>query len=458
MTRQPQPQSRQSSGTPISRRTLLQAALAGTAGAISSSWFPAFAAETASDPRRQRACILLWMSGGPSQLDTFDPKPEHKNGGELKTIETAVPGIHISENLPQVAKWMKRMAIVRSMSTKEGDHSRGTYLMRTGYRPTGPIQYPAIGALYSKELVTDHCDLPGYISISPFRGFNASAYSPGFLGPSYAPLIVGGNGVIRANNGIAANSLRVENLSLPGGIDTARHDERLSILAGLEDDFTASRPGSAVKGHRSAYKNAVQMMRSESISAFELDDEPDALKQKYGLSEFGQGCLLARRLIERGVPFVEVSLNSASGNGNNFSWDTHQNNLESVASLCHVLDPAWATLMEDLDSRGLLDTTTIVWMGEFGRTPRINSNGGRDHFPAAWSTVLAGGGVQGGQVVGHTGDDGMKVTDRPVNVQDFLATLCGCMGIDGRGENLSNVGRPIYIVDPDAKPIKEIIV
>lgn len=440
-------------GLTLSRRHFLQAA---AGGALSVSWLPALATEHAANPKRQRSCILLWMSGGPSQIDTFDPKPDHDNGGGVKAIDTSVPGIQISENFPQVAKWMNRMAVIRSMSTKEGDHSRGTYLMRTGYRPQGPIQYPSIGALYSKELKNETCDLPGFVSVGAFRGFNPAAYGPGFLGPQYAPLIVGGGGTTNVD-GEAIASLRVENLSLPNNVNVSRHDDRLSILNGLEDEFAATRPDAAVTSHRSAYANAVRMMRSDSIGAFDFDDEPDALKQKYGSSVFGQGCLLARRLVEQGVPFIEVSLNNASGNGNSFGWDTHQDNASAVASLCDVLDPAWATLMEDLDSRGLLDTATIIWMGEFGRTPRINSNSGRDHFPAAWSAVLAGGGVNGGQVVGATSPDGMEVTDRPVNVQDLLATVCGCLGINTHAENISNVGRPIRIADPSANPISEVI-
>ena len=455
MTRRHSPQSFRDRAARTSRRTLLKAALGCAAGAVSSGWFPALAAETAGDPGRKRSCILLWMSGGPSQIDTFDPKPEHANGGGVKSIETAVPGIRISENLPLVAKRMKQMAIVRSMSTKEGDHSRGTYLMKTGYRPLGPIQYPSIGALFSKELGDIEADLPGYISVAPFRGFSAAAYGPGFLGPRYSPLIVGNANAVRVNGNIAS-TLRVENLSLPGNVDTARHDDRLSILTSLEDEFSARRPGSAVDGHRTAYKNAIRMMRSEAAAGFELDEEPDSLKEKYGLSEFGMGCLLARRLVERGVPFIEVSLNSAAANGS-FGWDTHQNNQQGVAALCKVLDPAWAALMEDLEERGLLETTTIVWMGEFGRTPRLNANAGRDHFPAAWSAVLAGGGVNGGRVVGSTGPDGMKVADRPVTEQDFLGTVCGCLGIDRTSENISNVGRPISVIAPEAVPIKEII-
>lgn len=440
-------------GLTLSRRGLLQGAIAGMASA---SWLPALAADQIDSPQRKRSCILLWMSGGPSQIDTFDPHPDHRNGGGVAAIDTAVPGIHISENLPQVATWMKRMAIVRSMSTKEGDHSRGTYLMRTGYRPQGPIRYPSIGALYSHAMASDECELPGFVAVGSAPVLNQAAWGAGFLGPKYAPLMVGGNRSFGSDAGQFA-SLQVENLALPRNVDSGRLNQRLEVLQAMEQQFAGGRSGLAVSGHQAAYADAVKMMRSEAATAFDLEDEPEELREKYGRSQFGQGCLLARRLVERGVPFIEVTLNRVSGQNNVFGWDTHQDNNTAVSALCDVLDPAWATLMEDLESRGLLDTTTIVWMGEFGRTPRINGNAGRDHFPAAWSAVLAGGGVNGGQVIGKTSDDGMRVVDRPVNVQDLLATVCGCLGIDGEAENLSNVGRPIRVVDSSASPISEVI-
>jgi uncharacterized protein (DUF1501 family) len=198
------------------------------------------------------------------------------------------------------------------------------------------------------------------------------------------------------------------------------------------------------------------MMRSEAVKAFDLTGEDAKLRERYGKNLFGQGCLLARRLIERGVPFVEVTLAGVAGQ-QVLGWDTHQNNFESVKRLSQVLDPAWATLLDDLKDRGLLDTTTIVWMGEFGRTPRINSNQGRDHWANSWSTVLAGGGIKGGQVIGKTSPDGMQVTDRPVATPDLLATVCQSLGLDITKQNLSNVGRPIRLVEPNAKPIKEVL-
>jgi hypothetical protein len=248
-------------------------------------------------------------------------------------------------------------------------------------------------------------------------------------------------------------SLRVENLELPDGVQLGQAEARLGLLRELESRFRAERPDVPVRSHRTAYQSAVRMMRSEAVSAFRLEEEPDEVRDAYGRNRFGQGCLLARRLVERGVPFVEVSLNGQGGAG----WDTHQNNFETVRQLSETLDPGWATLMQDLKSRGMLDSTLIIWAGEFGRTPKINNMTGRDHFAEGWSTVLAGGGIRGGQVIGKTSDDGMKVLERPVKVADFLATICQALGIDTDVQNMSNVGRPIRIVEPEAEPITEVL-
>ncbi len=441
---------RPSASKNTTRRDWLRTVSAAMAGGLSSSWMPLLAADAAAQPARRHACILLWMSGGPSQLDTFDLKPGHENGGDVRAIETSVPGIQISEHLPQLAKAADQLAIVRSMNTKEGDHSRGTYLMRTGYQQQGPINYPAIGSLYSQELSADG-ELPDFISIAPNRFLTPQAYGPGFLGPRHAPLIVG---EYSRQGSPADGSLKVANLSLPQSVDVTRHDTRLGLMAGIEHDFRETRPDAAVQSRRTAYEKAVRMMRSQSLEAFNLEHEPPALRDRYGRHQFGQGCLLARRLVERGVPFVEVSLNGVN-NLNGSEWDSHADNEETVRKLNEILDPAWATLMADLNDRGLLETTTILWMGEFGRTPKINGSGGRDHFPRAWSTVLAGGGIRGGQVIGRTSDDGTEVADRPVAVQDLLATLVSALGIDAQKQNISNLGRPIRIVDPEANRIEE---
>jgi hypothetical protein len=444
----------------LSRREWLQLSAAGVVSYSLSGWLETLAADTAKDPRRKRACILLWMNGGPSQMDTFDLKPGHANGGPFKEIATRVSGIKISEHLPKIAKHMDRMALVRSMSTKEADHGRATYQMRTGHLPGGPVQYPTLGSVFSKELKARGAELPNFVSIAPYRFFSPAAYGPGFLGPKYAPLIVGEGqqsliplpGQQRSNY---EDALKVQDIGLPAGVGDERAAARVKLLGEMQKDFLEKRSSIASQSHQSAYQRAVTLMRSKATRAFNLDDEPKALRDRYGRNLFGQGCLLARRLVERGVPFVEVSLATVGNLA--LGWDTHINNFDGVRQLCGVLDPAWATLMEDLKAKGLLDTTLIVWMGEFGRTPKINGNRGRDHWARSWTAVLAGGGIKGGQVIGKTSADGTTVEERPVGVEDFLATVALALGIDINKQNMSNVGRPIRIVEPTAKPIKEVL-
>jgi hypothetical protein len=378
------------------------------------------------------------MDGGPATIDLWDLKPGHANGGPFKEIPTAVPGLKVGEHLPKMAGWAQRLAVVRSMSTKEGDHGRAGYLARTGNTPQGAIQFPALGALVAKELGRPEADLPPYISVSPGRGISdlfGTGAGAGFLGPQFAPLNVGPDG-------------RVPNLQRPAGVSADEFDARLGLLDELDRAFAADRPGPAPLAHQVVYARATRLMRMAAASAFKLDDEPAKLRAAYGRTPFGQGCLLARRLVERGVPFVEVTLGG---------WDTHQNNFESVRGLCGTLDTAWSALMQDLHDRGLLDSTLVVWMGEFGRTPKINDNQGRDHFPTAWSTVLAGGGIRGGQAVGRTSADGVTVEERPVAMPDLLGTVCLALGIDFNKTNPSNVGRPIRIVDQSAKPLTEVL-
>jgi uncharacterized protein (DUF1501 family) len=447
--------------TPIlSRRDWLKLSAAGVLGYSLSGWLETLAADTATNPQRRRSCILLWMNGGPSQMDTFDLKPGTANGGPFKEIATAAPGLRISEHLPKIARFGDQLAVIRSMNTKEADHGRATFLMRTGYLPQGPIQYPTFGALASKELGRDDAALPNFVSIGPFRAFSPAAFGPGFLGPQYAPLMVGDGAIGRV---LVANgqentdqALRVQDLDLPREISTAQADARLDLLQGLETEFAANHPGISPQSHQAAYDRAVRLMRTAGSKVFDLSDEPASLRDAYGRNLFGQGCLLARRLVERGVPFVEVTL-SQIPNAQVFGWDTHQDNFNAVQRLSNVLDPAWGTLMEDLKARGLLEDTLIVWMGEFGRTPRITPNNGRDHFASAWSTVLAGGGINGGQAFGKTSADGTTVEERPVAVADLMATICLALGIDPMKQNASNVGRPIRIADPGAKPIKEVL-
>ena len=453
------------------RRDLLKVSAVGAVGYSMSGWLEALASQsvgtqrnrgTVNEPARHKSCILLWMSGGPSQIDTFDPKPGHPNGGPFRDIPTSVPGIRISEHLPYLSAQMDDIAIIRSMSTNEMDHGRGSHLLRTGYLPQGAIQFPTLGAIVSKQLGAGDNPLPNFVSIAPYRIFSPAAYAAGFLGPQHAPLIIADareNGVQPGPGGDLIQALRVHNLT--PAVERPQVKGRIDLLEDIDRDFAAGRPGVATDSHRAATDRAARLMLTPAGRAFDLDQEPARLRDLYGRNLFGQSCLLARRLVERGVPFVEVSLGTA-GPGNNganaYAWDTHNDNFNIVRQLSQMLDSGWATLMTDLRDRGLLDSTLIVWMGEFGRSPAINGTTGREHYTAAWSTVLAGGGIRGGQVIGATGPDGTTVqADRPTRVPDLMATMCRVLGIDPAHQNLSNVGRPIRIVEAGAHPIQAIL-
>ena len=437
----------------ISRRTLLRASGLGLLGASTSGWLNVLADERAADPRRKRHCILLWMNGGPSQLDTFDLKPDHPtNGGEFKPIATSAAGLQISEHLPKLATHGQHLGVIRSLSTKEGDHGRGTFLMRTGHAPGGPVDYPTLGSLVSKELGDESAELPNFVTISPFQAFNPAAFSSGFLGPRYAGATVGASEQA-AQTGTGYAQLKLDDLQLPQGVDGDQSERRMKLWDTLEQGFLASRGGESATAHQLVYRRAVRLMRSQAASAFDLEQEPAAVRDAYGRGRFGQGCLLARRLVERGVPFVEVTLSGSDGNA--VGWDTHQNNFSLVKTLSAELDAGWSTLLAELKDRGLLESTTILWMGEFGRTPKINAQAGRDHFPNAWSCVLAGGGIRGGQAYGRTSDDGMSVADKPVSTGDVLATLCAALGIDPEKQNTNDLGRPIKIAE--GRPVSELL-
>jgi hypothetical protein len=433
--------------TPISRRDFLKLSAAGVLGASTSGWFEAFADELAKDTQRKRSCILLWMNGGPSQLDTFDLKPGHPNGGPFKPIATSVPGIQISEHFPQIAKRMDDMAIIRSMTSKEGDHGRATFFLRTGYLPQGPIKYPSIGALVSKELGDEQSELPNFVSVAPFRILNEGAFGSGFLGPRHAPLVVGQTRAAgQQEQNPAERALLVQDLASPSSVDKNQLAARVDLLKEVQSDFLTRHPDLPALSHQSAYDRAVRLMRTAAAKAFDLDEEMSTVRGGYGRSLFGQGCLLARRLVERHVPFVEVTLDG---------WDTHGGNAVTVKNLSQTVDAAWASLMRDLSERDLLSTTLIIWMGEFGRTPKFPRTDGRDHWPNSFSTVLAGGGIKGGQAIGDTGPDGAAIKDRPVTVPEFLATICQALGVDHQKQNLSNVGRPIRITAPGTKAVEE---
>ena len=369
--------------------------------------------------KRQTACILLWMNGGPSQLETFDPKPGTDHGGETKAIETAVPGVSIAEGWDDLAKVMDDVALIRSMTNTEGNHQRANYHLHTGYVPTSTLKHPHIGCSAAMELGDDRFDLPHIVSIGgPTTG-------AGYLGASYEPFVI-------------QNPRRPPN-NLAPRVAVDRFNRRLGLLGRLESaGFERAGGADRVRDHRELYTQTANLVLSPRVKAFDLEEESPATRDRYGKSPFGQGCLLARRLVEAGVTFVEVRSNG---------WDTHVDNNKRVANLAGQVAPGFAALVADLKDRGMLDRTLIVWMGEFGRTPKINGAAGRDHFPRAFNVALAGGGVQGGRVIGETSPDGSEVKDRPVTVPDLMATLCRSLGVEGDHETMTAIGRPMKIVD-----------
>jgi hypothetical protein len=410
----------------LGRRGFLQAVGLGAGAALAGPSFTDLLAVHADELRKNgMACILLWMQGGPSQFETFDPKPDHANGGGTRVIETAVPGIAIAEGWENVAKAMGDIALIRSMNNREGNHQRATYQLHTGYVPTGTIKHPSFGSVYAAELGDPRFDLPHIVSIG------GPTIGAGFLGVGFEPFIV-------------QDPTRPPSNTRPT-VAADRFRRRIALLEGLEKvGFNASGGSDRVREHKALYRQTAGMVLSPNMRTFDVSEEPDALRDAYGRSAFGQGCLLARRLVEKGVTFVEVR---SSGGQGVPGWDTHQDNHERVKALAAQVDPAFATLITDLKQRGRLERTLVIWMGEFGRTPKMNPNAGRDHFPRCFNVALAGGGIRGGQVIGASGADGSEPKDRPVAVNDLLASFCRSLHIDPARENMSPVGRPIKIVD-----------
>lgn len=418
----------------LSRREWHQLVTAGCLG-FSATGFLGSLARASENRRPVKSCILLWMDGGPSHIDTFDPKASNP----FQAIPTSVPGVHISETLPRVARLMHHGILLRGMSTPDANHPTARVLMHSGFRnaSSGGVAYPVIGSLIASELGRPDAPLPNYVvtGIPRFPKYNFLT-NTGFLGSRHAPLVI--NDLDRG----------VENLRSPVG--GSELEDRLSVLEQMERGFLQRNPSTAADSHRATLQRAVQLMRSQGAGeAFDLDREPIRNRQAYGDHYFGRGCLLARRLVEVGVPFVEVYLPD---------WDTHSaDRAETIRTqTLPQLDQTLSTLIADLRDRGLLDSTLIVWMGEFGRSPVPKAGGARDHYSRAWSTALFGGGLRTGQVIGATNALGATVTDRPIGVGDFMATLCELCGIDPQQRKVVNE-RPVPLVDRGAAVIREIV-
>jgi hypothetical protein len=416
-------------GHTVGRRDFLKAISAGGIAAGTLSMTDCLSLQAEELRKRGMSCILLWMAGAPSQFETFSPLPGHKNGGETKAIKTSVDGIEIAENLPHIAKMMDDVAIVRSVTSKEGNHGRASYYLHTGYLPTPTVKFPSFGSIAAQQIAVPQSELPSYVRVgNQLRG----APGGGFLGVEFDPFVHGNATQPPANTKPTT--------------EVGRYRRRLRLLGRLQEDYAADGGKSEVEDHRKLYEKTARMILSKDMKAFDLKAEPAKVREEYGNSEFASGCLLARRLVESGVTFVEVTSRG---------WDTHNDNFNRHRQLTGQIDQPFAQLLRDLKDRGMLDRTLVVWMGEFGRTPRINGRAGRDHFPRAFSAALAGGGVRGGQVIGSVTKDGMNVADRPVTVPDLFQSLCQALKIDADHENMSSIGRPIKIVE-EGRSVKEL--
>lgn len=414
----------------IKRREFLQLAGAGFAGLAATDILGTLGVNAAEMKRQGRSCILLFMDGAPSQMETWDPKPGTDNGGPTKAIKTAVSGIEISEFFPKIAQQMKDIAVIRSIVGKEAAHERGKYHLRTGRRLTGAKDHPHFGSVVANQIGDPKSDIPNFVSIG------GNTQSAGFLGVRYAPFSVSKPGEMPAYTKSIAGD--------------AKLSRRLELLRKQNDGLAqAGAPGIASERNE-LYDKAAKLMTSERLKAFTLNGESDATKKKYGESTFGKGCLVARRLVEGGVPFVEVRQGG---------WDMHQDLWTRIDNVGSPVDRAASTLIADLKSRGMLDSTLVIVLGEFGRTPKINNRTptvGRDHWARNFSCLMAGGGIIGGQVVGATSDDGMEIADRPIEIDDLFRTMCHSLKIDADEELWTPANRPLRIVDA-GEPIEELI-
>ena len=376
-------------------------------------------ANAADMVRNQKAAILLWMGGGPSTIDIWDLKPGSSTGGPFRPIATN-GDVQICEHMPLMAKNMDKVSIVRSMSTREADHTRGRYYMHTGYVPNPSIKHPSYGSVIAHQLGSQRTELeiPSFISVG------GGSEGPGFLGMAYSPFSVAANG-------------RVRNLNL--GITPDRLNSRIQALKLMENGFINEKRGIPANEHAKMIGKTLSLMSSKQMEAFRVEKESSEIKERYGNNNFGKGCLLARRLVETGVPFVEVNLGG---------WDMHQNVFDTLQNRkLPELDQGMSALLEDLKQRGMLDSTAVIWMGEFGRTPNINGNTGRDHWARSWSVVAGGAGMKPGVAIGQTSEDGKKVEGQSYSSEDLMATVCKSLGIDLSTTFTSTSGRPMKIAN-----------
>ncbi|WP_146520468.1 DUF1501 domain-containing protein [Stieleria varia] len=404
--------------------------LAGSAATVSAAMTlgGAISANAAEMKKNRKSAIMLWMGGGPPTIDIWDLKPGAATGGPFQPISTT-GNMQISEHMPLTAQQMHNLSIVRSMSTREADHNRGRYYMHTGFVPNPNITHPSYGATIAHELIDQRPEL----EIPPFVTIGGAGAGPGFLGMAWSPFAVTSNG-------------RIRNLNM--SIEDARLKQRMYALQEIEGGFANRTKDLPASEHAKVLKKTFDLMTSEQMKAFKVETEDQKTKERYGENGFGQGCLLARRLVEAGVPFIEVDLGG---------WDLH-NNVHATLKDTKLpqLDQAMSALVEDLEQRELIKDTAIIWMGEFGRTPRINQNSGRDHWARSWSCVVGGAGIKGGLAVGETSSDGTAVESEPFSSEDLMTTVCQGLGISSEKVYKSKNGRPMKIAG-GGKVITELV-
>ena len=412
----------------LSRRALLKGTLATAAGGVVMNWgglvgTPGFADEVR---KQQKHCILLWMNGGASQFETFDMKVGRPTGGVFRPIDTKLPGVQVCELMPKIAQQMDKLAVIRSMRTSEVDHPGGIYLMHTGYRPSANVRFPEIGAIVAKYQGREGSDLPDFVKVSSQGDAGA-----GFLGPKYQSFGIGSEGGLPP---FSVSSMKPE-------LELRRHELRSFV----EERYQRERNAETARMHRESYEAARRLQNGRAV--FNLDAEWDKYRELYGDSAFGRRCLLARRLVESGVAFIEVGQSSYDSHADNFGW--HK-------GLVPPMEHAWAGLLADLQDRGLLEKTLVIWTGEIGRTPSINNRAGRDHYVRCWSTALAGCGVKGGVVYGESDENGVEVKDNPVTEGDFFATIYQALSIDPKTENFAGV-RPVPLAPFGSKVVADLL-
>lgn len=413
----------------VRRRGFLQGALAGS---IASCGFASGKETAKSSSSKPRQVLFIWLGGGASQFETWDPKPGRPTGGPFVPIDTKLPGVRICELLPKLATQMDRLTVIRSLSTAITEHNVASDLMSTGRTKEASLVYPELGVILAKELSTGRTSMPDYVSI--FRTTEGRRRAdPGFLGAAHLPVHL-------------ERSARPENIDRPESLDAELFAARADLRRRLSNDFLKNRAGrESADVYESAQSRLAGLM--EGANLFDLEQEPARERDRYGRTPFGRHCLLARRLLEAGVPVVKVARGW---------WDSHHDNFESHRELVGDFDNVFSVLLDDLRDRGLLEHTTIMVLSEFGRTPKINKEVGRDHYAAAWSCLLAGAGFKPGAVYGKTDKDGVEVADDPVNAGDLAATILRAAGIDPTKHYQAGL-RPVPLATETAVAVQDLL-